>query len=372
MTNYQSLGVRPLINAYATVTKYGGSLMPPEVVSAMTAAAGSFVDLADLQRRVGDRIARLTRNEAAYVTSGAAAGIQLAAAAAVLHKHPEALKRFPAIADFRDEAIIFRGQRNPYDYSIKAVGLKYVEIAGSPADLRAAISERTACVFWFHGALVSEDDLPLPELIAIANEHEIPVIVDAAAQLPPVENLWRFTELGAAIALFSGGKDLRGPQSSGLMLGRRDLIESIRPISNPNHGLGRPFKVGKEELMGALAAVERYLKLDHAARAHYCEETVRLFCNALNRLPGVRAERDFPNEAGQPLPWCRVTVDAAILGKTADDMVQAFLAHDPAIAVSPLDETRFHLNPMTLNPGEEIVVRDACLQLLTYGRPSGA
>ena len=364
MINYQLLGIRPVINAYATVTKYGGSLMPPEVVSAMTAAAGGFVDLADLQRRVGERIAKLTRNEAAYVTSGAAAGIQLAAAAAVLSKHPEALKRFPDIAAFKNEAIIIRGQRNPYDYSIQAVGLKYIEIVGSLADLRAAISERTACIFWFHGALVSKADLPLAELIAIAKACDIPVVVDAAAQLPPVENLWRFTEAGAALALFSGGKDLRGPQSSGLMLGRRDLIDSIRPISNPNHGLGRPFKVGKEEMMGILAAVERYLKLDHAARAQYCEETVRLFCEALNPLPGVRAAREFPNEAGQPLPWCRVAIDPGVLGKSADDLVQAFLDHDPGIAVSPLDERQFHLNPMTLNPGEEIIVRDACLALL--------
>ena len=364
MTDYQALGIRPLINAYATVTKYGGSLMPPEVLRAMNEAAGSFVDLAQLQQRVGDRIAQLTRNQAAYVTSGAAAGIELAAAAAVLHKHPEALKCFPDIAAFKNEAIIFRGQRNPYDYSIQAVGLQYIEIAGSPAALRAAINERSACIVWFPRGHADADDISLAAVIAIADERNIPVIVDAAAQLPPAENLWRFTRMGAAIALFSGGKDLRGPQSSGLMLGRRDLIDSIRPISNPNHGLGRPFKVGKEELMGALAAVERYLQLDHAARAQYCEDTVRLFCETLNPLAGVCAERAFPNEAGQPLPWCRVTVDAAVLGKTADDLVQAFLEREPGIAVSPLNEAQFHLNPMTLNPGEELIVRDACLALL--------
>ena len=364
MTDYQSLGIRPVINAYATVTKFGGSLMPPEVVSAMNEAAGSFVDLAQLQRRVGDRIAQLTRNEAAYVTSGAAAGIELAAAAAVICKHPQALKCFPDIAAFHNEAIIFRSQRNPYDYSIQAVGLKYIEIDGTPADLRAAITDRSACAFWFPRGQADVDDITLAEVIAIAAERDIPVIVDAAAQLPPVENLWRFTEMGAALALFSGGKDLRGPQSTGLMLGRRDLIDSIRPISNPNHGLGRPFKVGKEEMMGALAAVERYLELDHDARARYCEDAVRMFCEALNPLDGVCAEREFPNEAGQPLPWCRVTVDADILGKSAADIVADFLAHDPAIAVSPLNESQFHLNPMTLNPGEELIVRDACLKLL--------
>ena len=364
MTDYQSLGVRPLINACATMTKFGGSLMPPEVLAAMNEAATAFVDLQLLQRRAGERIAELTRNEAAYITSGAAAGIMLASAAAVLSKQPDALKHFPEIGPYKDEAIVFRSQRNPYDYAIHQTGLKYREIEAEPAALRAAIRERTACIFWFHGALVRAHDMPLSELIAIAAEHDIPLIVDAAAQLPPVENLWRFTEMGAALALFSGGKDLRGPQSSGLMLGRRDLIESIRPISNPNHGLGRPMKVGKEEMMGVLAAVERYINLDHAARERYCEETVQLFCAALDPLPGVRAERAFPNEAGQPLPRCRVTIDTSVIGKSADDLVEAFLAQEPAIAVAPDSEASFFLNPMTLNPGEELIVRDACLQLL--------
>ena len=364
MTSYQSLGIRPVINAYATVTKFGGSLMPPEVINAMSEAAGSFVDLAELQRRAGERIAELTRNEAAYVTSGAAAGIVLASAAAVLRKQPDALKCFPAIGDFNNEAIIFRAQRNPYDYSIQQTGLQYSEIDGAPTALRAAINDRTACIYWFPRGESDAEDITLEEVIAIAAQRDIPVIVDAAAQLPPVDNLWRFTEMGAALALFSGGKDLRGPQPTGLMLGRRDLIDSIRPISNPNHGLGRPLKVGKEEMLGLLAAVERYLKLDHGARAQYCEDVVALFCAALNPLPGVRAQRAFPNEAGQALPWCRVTIDPAVLGHSADDVVRAFLDYEPAVAVSPLDETHFHLNPMTLNPGEEIIVRDACLALL--------
>lgn len=367
MSAYKKLGLRPVINAFATVTKFGGSLMPPEVLAAMHEAAGSFVDLAELQRRVGARLAELTHNEAAYVTSGAAAGIVLASAAAVLRKHPDALQRFPDIADCANEAIIFRGQRNPYDYSIKQTGLRFVEIEGGPAALRAAINDRTACIFWFPRGALKVADMSLATAIAIADEQDIPVIVDAAAQLPPLENLWRFTQMGAALALFSGGKDLRGPQPTGMMLGRRDLIDSIRPLSNPNHGLGRPLKVGKEEMMGLLAAVERYLALDHEARSQYCEDAVALFCAALNPLPGVSAERAYPNEAGQPLPWCRVTVEPAALGKSADELVAAFLAHEPAIAVSPLNETQFHLNPMTLNPGEEVIVREACVQLLGAG-----
>ena len=271
------------------MTKFGGSLMPAEVVDAMNAAAGSFVDLAQLQRRVGERIAGLTGNEAAYITSGAAAGIMLASAASVLHHHPQAERMFPQIADLRHEAIIMRTQRNPYDFAIQQVGLKFVEIEPEPAALRGAINDKTACIFWFPGRLAAEGDLTLADVIEIAEGQGIPVIVDAAAQLPPVSNLSRFTEMGAALALFSGGKDLRGPQSSGLMLGRRDFIESIRPLSNPNHGLGRPLKVGKEELMGLLAAVERYLRIDHEARAQYCEDCVVMWSEAINPLAGVQA-----------------------------------------------------------------------------------
>lgn len=364
MSDYDSLGIRPLINANATLTKLGGSLMPPEVLRAMTEAAGCFVDLPQLQRAVGERIAALTRNDAAYVTSGAAAGLLLAATACVLRHHPDAAMQMPQIESLKNEAIVHRNQRNGYDFAVQQAGLRFVEIDPSPGALRAAINDRTAGIFWFEGRMVGADDTPLPEVIAIAREHDLPVVVDAAAQLPPLENLWRFTEMGAALALFSGGKDLRGPQPTGLMLGDKDMIESIRVISVPNHGLGRPLKVGKEELMGVLAAVQRYLAMDHAARAVYCEDCVRLWCDAMNPLPGVRAERDFPNEANQPLPWCLVTVDADILGKSASDLVDRFLEREPAISVFAVNETCFRLNPMTLNPGEEAVVRDACLELL--------
>ena len=364
MTNYHTLGIRPMINACATMTKYGGSLMPPEVLQAMHEAAGSFVDLAQLQRRVSERIAALTRNEAAYVTSGAAAGIMLSATASVLHHHPDAAMAFPNITGLKHEAIVHRSQRNSYDFAVQQTGMKFVEFDPTTSSLEDAINDKTACIFWFEGRLVSKDDVPLEQVIAIANAHNLPVIVDAAAQLPPPENLWRFTEMGVSLALFSGGKDLRGPQSSGLMLGRRAMIDSIRPISPPNHGLGRPLKVGKEEMMGALVAVERYMNMDHAARAQYCEDCVQLWCAALNPLAGICAVRDFPNEAGQPLPWCRVKVDPELLGKTAEDLADDFFQHDPPIAVHPDDDHHFYLNPMTLTPGEEAIVRDACLSLL--------
>ena len=369
MSLYQSLGLRPIINANATLTRLGGSLMPPEVLAAMNEAAACFVDLPEMQRAVGQRIAELTRNEAAYVSSGAAAGLALATAVCVAGDDPERVTCFPHLDGLPSEVIIHRTQRNGYDYAVRQTGVQVVEIGRpgqqtQPADLEAAFSSRTAAVFWFHGGLATPDDLPLPEVIAIAHAHNVPVIVDAAAQLPPASNLWYFTrDLGADLALFSGGKDLRGPQSSGLMLGRAGLIEACHIHASPNQGFGRPMKVGKEEMAGLLAAVERYLTLDHTARERYCETTVKNWCAALNTLDGVTAERSFPNEAAQPLPRCLVTLAP---GVDRDAVVVALLAGDPAISVATSAAHGIYLNPMTLEPGEEHIVQQRLIDILMH------
>jgi uncharacterized pyridoxal phosphate-dependent enzyme len=370
MTGYPSLGIRPIINAYATLTRLGGSIMPPEVLQAMNEAAGCFVDLPELQRRVGERLAALTHNEAAYVSSGAAAGLVLAAAACMTGTDRELYEQLPARAGGgpKNEIILHRAHRNGYDYALRQAGARLVEIgqeaATTRSDLEQAITPHTAAVFWFQGAMCTAQDLPLPDVIAVAQAHNIPVVVDAAAQLPPVSNLWAFTRLGAALAIFSGGKDLCGPQSSGLVLGRKDLVEACRAQGNPNPFMGRPMKVGKEEMLGLLAAVERYLNLDHAARERYCEDTVRGWCEALNAIPDLTVERSYPNEAGQPLPRCRLTLDAGWAGITRDAIVRELLAGDPAIAVEPYREHEIHLNPMTLAPGEEAVVLSRLREVL--------
>ena len=367
MSLYQSLGMRPIINANATLTKLGGSLMPPEVIQAMNEAAGAFVDLVELQRAVGERIAEMTHNEAAYVTSGAAAGLALATAVCTTCGDPTKVNSLPQLEGLPNEVIVHHTQRNGYDYAVRQTGAQVVEIGteGEPttaADLEAAINQRTAAVFWFHGGLTTPNDLPLPDVIAIAHAHHIPVVVDAAAQLPPVTNLWYFTrDLGADLAVFSGGKDLRGPQSSGLMLGRRDLIEAVRLHGNPNQAFGRPMKVGKEEMVGLLAAVERYLNLDHDAREQYCETCVENWNTALNALPGVSAERSFPNEAAQPLPRTLVMLDDSI---DRDAVVKALFDGDPAISVAVYQDHDLYLNPFTLEPGQEQIVQDRLLAIL--------
>jgi uncharacterized pyridoxal phosphate-dependent enzyme len=368
MSIYEELGVKPVINASATLTRLGGSLMPPEVLEAMLEASRHFVNLDDLQRAVGAKLAELTRNEAAFVATGAAAGLVLATAACVAGKDPAAIARLPDTTGLKNEVIVHKSHRNGYDHAIRQVGVKLVEIGMAlntyPWELENAINERTAAVFYFPGALSGRGDLPLETVIEIASRHQVPVIVDAAAQLPPVENLWRFTGMGAALAVFSGGKDLRGPQSSGLIVGRKDLIEAIRLNGSPNHSIGRPMKVGKEEMVGLLAAVKRYLALDHEGRASQDEETVAGWCGELNQLPGVHAERSFPNEAGQPLPRAKITIDAAKAGQSRDDVVRQLESGSPPIMVSLAGSDGFYLNPMTLAADEDQIVLERLLGIL--------
>jgi L-seryl-tRNA(Ser) seleniumtransferase len=368
MSIYESLGVRPLINASATLTKLGGSIMPPEVVQAMIEASEHFVDLNELQCRVGERIAELTHNEAAYVSSGAAAGLVLATAVCITGNNPELVNRFPNLDGLKNEVIVHKTHRNGYDYAVRQVGVTVIEIGSANGttrdDLLNAISERTAAIFWFQGAMTTPGDVPLRDVVEVAKSRGVPVVVDAAAQLPPVSNLWDFTAMGVDLAIFSGGKDLRGPQSSGLILGRRDLVEACRMHGNPNPAIGRPMKVGKEEMIGLMTAVERYLKLDHDARERYCESCVTCWNDALNEIEGLSVGRDFPNEAGQPLPRSLITVDSEVLGMTRDDIVRELENGNPAIRVLTNSENGIYLNPMTLEPGQEQIVLERILEII--------
>jgi D-glucosaminate-6-phosphate ammonia-lyase len=368
MSIYNDLGIKPVINACATLTRLGGSIMPPEVIAAMQDAAGCFVDLEELQAKVGAQLAELTHNEAAYVSSGAAAGITLAVAACITGQDRAAMDQLPDTTGMKSDLIVFKSHRNGYDHAARMVGVRMVEIGSAthtdPAELDAAISDKTAAFIWFQGGMTGRADFPLAQVIDICNRRSVPVIVDAAAQLPPVENLWTFTQQGALCAIFSGGKDLRGPQSSGLVVGRKWLIEAMRPNGNPNAGIGRPMKVGKEEMAGLLAAVKRYLALDHAARRARDERAVEDWCTAFAGLPGVGVRRSYPNEAGQPLPRCEVLLGAEAR-LTRDVLVQALRDGSPSIAVAAsADQPSILLNPMTLADEELGVVAARLRELL--------
>ncbi len=367
MSIYEDLGIRPIINASATLTKLGGSRMPGEVLEAMTAAAGSFVDLPLLQARVGDRIAELTRNEAAFVSSGAAGGIVLAVATLMAAPNEPDPMAYPMLKGItRNEAIVFTSQRNGYDFAILQTGASIVECDDSLESFEAAITGRTACLVWFAGALAAKSP-PLEDVVAIARQHGVPVLVDAAAQIPPVSSLWHYTkDLGCEGAVFSGGKGLRGPQSAGLVLGTRELIAGCRRLAPPTQGIGRALKVGKEELAGMLAALRYTLDQDEDALVEGYEAIVQNWIGGLAGIPGVTTERGFPSEAGQPHARTIVRLDAGF-GKTRDQVVDELRNGEVWIEVgtSADDPNAIALNPQTLTRDEADVVAARLRQVLT-------
>jgi uncharacterized pyridoxal phosphate-dependent enzyme len=369
MTGYDDLGVTPVINASATLTRLGGSRMPKPIMDAMAAGTEAFVDLVELQRRAGERIATLTGNEASYICSGAAAGIAIAVAACVTGSDPAAIARLPHFEGPPAEVIIHRAHRNGYDHAARQTGAKLVEIGMAHStqrwELEAAITPRTACVLYFAGAHYATGALPLTDVIEIAHERGVPVLVDAAAQVPPIAALWQYTrELGADIAIFSGGKGLRGPQSSGLVLGKRQIVEACYPNGSPNQGIGRPMKVGKEEMLGILAAVEWSLSQDEAAVLAGYEASVQRWLAGLQEIDGVSVERGYPSEAGQPHGRAIVRIGPPC-PLSRDEVADALWGQKPRIAVAKVGEDAIALNPQTLEPGEDVIVLGALRGVLT-------
>ena len=400
---YDRLGVTPVINGIGTVTKLGGSLMPPEVVDAMREGASAYVPLDEVQRAVGSRIAKLTRNDAAYVCSGAAAGLVLATAACVSGDDPAIMQSFPRphkVAGAPTRVVMHKCQRIGYDFAVRSTGVDIVEIGPTRdaagrgemtkvEDLDFVLNDACAAVLYIAGAPHAPGALPLEVVVERAHAHGIPVIVDAAAQIPAIENLWHFSGhggpaswahalhaagvaskpsptvpgMGADLAIFSGGKGLCGPQSAGLVLGRQDLIDSIARQGPPNALIGRPMKVGKEELCGMLAAIEWYLGLDLTALAKRYESEVKTVIDSVANLPSVTASRAWPNEAGQPFPRAEVSLSEG--SRLSRDQLQERLRNGrPRIELSDAGPDGVYVNPQNLVEGDAERIGDALRKLL--------
>jgi L-seryl-tRNA(Ser) seleniumtransferase len=356
--------------------------MAPEVLAAMAEAAASFVPIDDLQARAGEVIAGVTGAEAGYVVTGAAAGLSLGVAACVAGMDVAAMDRLPDTTGLKSEVVVQRGHRNAYDHAIRAAGVRMVEVgylgypgAGgtAPWQIAAAITERTAAVAC--PILDTPGTVPLRQVCAIAHERGVPVIVDAAAELPPRSNLRRFIEEGADLVVFSGGKAIAGPQASGILAGRADLIASValqhqdmdvrpetwswRPLlaagalaGVPHQGFGRSMKVGREEIVGLITALRRYVAGSDEADLARWQCLLDPIEGALTDVPGIAVTRYVP--AHKPVPLLRIALAGDVDGDRAYPLVNALLAGEPAIAIdqSHAELGRVTVNPMALTPEE--------------------
>lgn len=358
---YQELGISPIINAAGTYTVLGGSRMSEKTIADMGEAARDFIPIRELQGKIHTAIAALTRNPGAYVPNGAATGLYLAIAAAIEMRLKKRFYYLDRQEIGRTNIVMFKAHRNPYDLVIANLGSSYRELSfpniilpPTPEDLENAIDENTAAVYFAATGWVAPGFLPLDQVMPIAKAKGVPVIVDAAAQLPPVSNLWKYTEMGVATTLFSGGKDLHGPQASGLMVGDAEFHRVVASIGFPNYGIGRMMKVGREEMVGLYSAVKQYVEMDHDLRYKWCEEQIQAIREGLADKPAFRVERSFPNEAGQPI--ARAFVGLTDESRKPEELQEHLRKNDPPIYAYSEERNGVYINPMSLRDGETAII----------------
>jgi L-seryl-tRNA(Ser) seleniumtransferase len=362
---YEALGLKHIINATGTVTVLGGSVMPPEVVAAWVDASRHFVNLLELHDRVGQRIAELIGVEAALVTTGAAGALLLATAAVVTRGDPERIRRLPDTRGMKNEVILQKGHHSCYDNQLTDVGVQLVEVE-TPADVRRAINERTAMMFFMNVA-EANGRIGRDEWLALARRHRVPTLLDAAADVPPLERLAGYNRVGFDLVAFSGGKAMRGPNDTGLLLGRRALIEAAKRNTNPHCGtIGRMMKVSKEDMIALLTAVERFVRLDHAAQTREYERQIGVIEAAVRDIPSLQTERIVPAIANH-VPHVILAWDEKRLKVTRARLTRELMEGDPAIQigrVSGTGERGILISVLTLKEGEERIVAERLRRIL--------
>ena len=394
---YERIGVRTIINAKGPSTRLSGGYLRAEVAEAMVEASQHCVEMAELQARASEIIAEVTGAEAGLVTSGAAAGLLLGAAACVTGLDSGRMNRLPDTAGVANEVVVVRSQRNFYDHMIRAVGVRLVEVglpdryAGAGArdaeawEIADALSEATSAVLW----VAAPNAQPrLEQVVEVAHAAGVPVLVDAAAQLPPLHNLRRFVDAGADLVTFSGGKAIGGPQASGILCGRRYLImaaalqnldldvfyelwappmhfiDKTRLKGLPQHGIGRGCKVGKEEIVGLLTALRLFVEEDGGARRARWRGLMQELADGLAGLPNARISLVDDGE----VPLLALDLEPAA-GVGALELMKRLEHGAPAVFADPaaIDQGRILFGPMSLKDGEPALIAERLRGLLGRG-----
>jgi len=357
---YQKIGVQPVINCKGTFTIISGSLSLPEVKKAMDEASRHYVQMDELMDGVGRRLAELTKAEWGMVSAGCAAALTHGTAACIAGANPEKMQRLPKLEGLKNEVVMPRQSRNVYDHAIRMTGVKMLSPA-TREEFLAAFGPHTAMLALL-GEALSDHPMKIEEMTAVARQHGVPVIVDAAAERLTIPNV--YLAAGADMVAYSGGKGLRGPQCAGLLLGRKDLLQAAWANSAPHHAGGRALKVGKEEIMGMLAAVEAWTTRDHDAEWKQWLGWLATVQESVASIPTVRTEILQPHGPSNFAPQLKVSWDAEKLGVTGYELADLLLNGTPRI-VMPAGQSSLNVMPYMMMPGDDKLVAPRVRELLT-------
>lgn len=367
---YESIGVDPVINCRGTFTIIGGSVERPEVIAAMKAASGYFVQYDELAYGVGRRLAVVTGAEWGMVSAGCAAGMKHVTAACVTGGNPEKLIRIPDLTGFEKTEVIIPGySRNAYDHAVRNIGVTIITV-NTAEELESAINPKTALIYIMTGTeSVSGQPLSLEVIAGIAKPKNIPILADAAAEILTIPNV--HLQAGATVVAYSGGKAICGPQCAGLLLGNKDLLMSAWQASSPHHGPGRDNKVGKEEMMGMLAAVEAWVKRDHQAEWKTWLSYLDNISKQVSKISGIKTMVEEPTELSNRSPRLKISWDPDVLNITGDEVAENFARTKPRIAIGSSNgpgTTSIHITTGQMQPGNDKIVAERIFNLLSQKR----
>ena len=362
---YEELGVTTVINCEGTMTMLGGSILRPELEAVMAMAGKHFVNIPELEVAAGKRISemlKLPEGYSALVTSGAAAAIQSGLAGILTGDNEALIQQLPDLTGMKSEVIIQKTHRNPFDHQLRTTGVKLVEIE-TREQLKRAVSERTAMMHFSNFANAS-GQIKVDEWVKLAKEYKVPCMNDAAADTPPVSHLWDYAVMGYDLITFSGGKAMRGPQCAGLLIGRKELVANALLNNSPHEDtLGRSQKVGKEEILGMIKALEIYLREDHDALTKEWQSRLDLISRELTKIPGVSTSYFTPDIANH-VPHMQITWDSKI-SATPQQVSKTLRSSKPSIVIGG-GEGRPGLSMCSfmLQPGEDKIVAEQLSSVL--------